>query len=472
MDSTINNQTVFINSQDTPENLVNDKPKNTKKPYGLTGIVNATNTTCYMNSAIQALSHNYPLTNYLFGKKSEILEILKKNAPKILKSNDDFKLQCCTTFVPLELRRKIHNPSYCSTMLSNEEANIVYNHTITAQLIKLLENMWAQNGTVIPTSFRKVFSEARDKFFFGYEQHDAEEAYSCILQKMQEELSEEKNVKFRTTKISVQEFLQFKNNITEKIQASNDANEKQGLLNIYIEKKKQMPMESLTIEAFREMKKYYGNSYSRVTEIFSGFLHSRMMCPDKSCGYTSNKFDPFLHLSLEMPNTIMPTGQSVLIDECIKDFCKEEALDEKNLWYCEGCKNNVRGMKSLRLWTCPPVLVIQLKRFKQYSSGRVVKDSRLVRYPIEHFDISPMVSPTQLDPSKCNKYRLQCIINHTGGREGGHYYTYCLDEDTNKWYEFNDMIVIPVKDDRKIVSSEAYLLFYIREDMITTGNVI
>ena len=169
--------TVFINSRDTPENLVSqnntqsDKSNSPIKPtkiYGLTGIINTGNT-CYMNSAIQAISHNYPLTNYLFHNKDKIYEILKMNARKILKDSRNFKIDNFTSIVPLELRKKIQDENYHQSMLTTEEETIVFNHTITVQLMRLLENMWARNCIVIPTSFRKIFSEARDKFFFGFE---------------------------------------------------------------------------------------------------------------------------------------------------------------------------------------------------------------------------------------------------------------------------------------------------------------
>lgn len=466
MENTNGSPTVFINSKDTPENLELDKTANhakTSKIYGLTGIINTGNT-CYMNSAIQALSHNYPLTNYLFHNKEKIYEILKKNARKILKDSRNFKIDSTSNIVSLVLRQKIQNENYHESMLTKEEEIIVFNHTITFQLIRLLENMWAKNCTVMPTSFRRNFSEARDKFFFGFEQHDAEEAYSCIVQKMQEELSEEKNVKFKTNKLQVQEFLQYKNDITIKINNTQDTEEKIGLLELYKQKKKEMPQESLIVEAFREMKKYYGTSYSRVTEIFSGFLHSSINCPDQACGYSSNKFDPFLHLSLPMPEKSQDGKMLAMleIDDCMKEYCKQEVLDEKNLWLCEGCNKKVKGNKKLDIWTAPPVLVIQLKRF---GMQRISKDSRFVRYPVEHFDISSLISPVQKDPSKCYQYRLQCIVNHRGNLHGGHYYTYCLDEDTNKWFEFNDDQVSEISRNQ-IVSSTAYLLFYIREDMI------
>lgn len=472
------------NIDTSSENTTNKK----KNPYGLTGLTNPTLTTCYMNSAIQALSHNYPLTSFFFEKKHEIHGILLKNARKIFKDSEEFKLSesdnnalklmesnaksddpfILTDYeLILGLKQKIQDANYCTSMLNIREQEIIYNHTITAQLIKLLETMWKKNSIIIPTSFRKVFSEARNKFFFGYEQHDAEEAYSCIIQKMQEELSEEKKIKFKSSN-SVHSLLQFKDNISKKIRSTNDIKEKEQFLEIYYKKKLEMPVESLRIEAYREMQKYYEKCYSRITEIFCGFLHSSIKCPHEKCGYVKNKFEPFLHLSLEIPHVANSNNyeRNISIDDCINYFCQDEALDEKNLWNCEKCNNKVCAIKNLRLWTIPPVLVIQFKRFKQSNTGVVSKDERLITYPVEHFDVSPIISPTQINECGCNKYRLQCVINHKGGKEGGHYYTYCLDEDSGNWYVFNDMIVTKINNLRQIVTRTAYLLFYIREDLI------
>lgn len=442
----------------TDLNIIN-KPKKTG-PYGLTGIMNTGNT-CYMNSAIQALSHNYPLTSYLFSEETAILKTLLKNAPKIFKTDKKFALNNANTIVPLDLRQKIHSDNYRPELLAEDEVAMIYNHTITYQLLKLLRFMWGNNTVVIPTSFKKIFCEARNKFFFGDEQHDAEEAYSCILQQMQEELAECRNIKFKTTE-TVQEFMQYRNMISDKVKQCTDPATVQYYKDQYNQKKKEMPNESLTVESFREMKKYYGDSYSQITHIFSGFLHSSIKCPDNLCGYVSNKFESFLHLTLEIPTKL--AGPVSIID-CLKDYCKEEALDDDNLWKCDGCKNNVRIIKNLSIWKSPPVLVIQLKRFKQNNFGRVVKDQRLVHYPLDNFDISCAISPSQVNTVGCTKYKLQCITNHSGIRDGGHYYTYCLESDTNQWYEFNDADVKKISTS-KIITSTAYLLFYIREDMI------
>ena len=460
--------TVFINTINTPANLVeaHEKLTNTvvKKSniiYGLTGLSNMMNT-CYMNSAIQAFSHLYLLRDYFFKNKNEIIKILKNNARIIFKDVDAFDLKKISS-VPMELRQKIQNETYSPSMLTQDEEIIVLNHTMTYHLIVLLENMWKKNCVIEPVSFRKVFSDARDKFFFGFEQHDSEEAYSCVLQKIQEELAEKKIVKFKTHKTSVEHFLAFKNDITSKIQSSPDKSMKEKLLNFYLQKKKEMPDESLIIEAFREMQTYYSHAYSRISEIFSGFLYSRMECPE--CNFFSNKFDPFLHIALPLPKKTS-MFQQLTIDDCMTEFCKQEVLDENNLWNCEMCKKGVKASKRFRLWTAPPVLVIQFKRFIYQGTTRI-KDSRMITYPMENFDISPMVASVQLEqPGKCFKYTLQCVVNHFGGLQGGHYYSYCRDEDSNRWFKFDDKVVTEIKRHTDIVTPTAYFLFYIREDML------
>ena len=453
------------------KSLSDDKgspPKN--KIYGLTGILNTGNT-CYMNSAIQAFSHIYPLTNYFFSEKDKIYQTLRKNARKILKDDHNFKIETNNN-IPSSLKQKIQNPEYKPEMLTNDELVVVYNNTITFQLIRLLEQMWSKNCVILPTSFRYIFGEARNKFFFGYEQHDAEEAYSCVLQKMQEELAEEQTVTFKSDILSVREFLKFKKDISQKMDQAASREEKCHLLNIYLQKKKANPTESLIVESYKEMQKYYGTNYCHITKIFSGFLYSSIMCPEAGCGYSSNKFEPFLHLVLPMPpmppmppmdaRRISPgMPEEITIEKCMEEYCKMEVLDEQNLWNCESCNKKVKAVKKLCLWTVPPILVIQLKRF---GAQRISKDPRMIKYPLEHLDISSMVYPSQVG-KKCHKYTLQCVINHSGGLNNGHYFTYCKDEDSKRWFEFNDSQIKELHLNA-IVSHTAYLLFYIREDML------
>ena len=161
------------------------------------------------------------------------------------------------------------------------------------------------------------------------------------------------------------------------------------------------------------------------------------------------------------------------IYDCMDEFCKEEKLDDKNMYHCESCNQRVRATKKIQLWSNPIVLVIQLKRFIRMM--RSTKDSRFVHFPITDLDISRMIADENKNDSKCYKYDLYSVINHVGSIDGGHYYSYCKDEDTDQWFKCNDEEVSAlsntVSNERNsIVTPSAYLLFYIRQDMLTKNT--
>lgn len=51
-------------------------------------------------------------------------------------------------------------------------------------------------------------------------------------------------------------------------------------------------------------------------------------------------------------------------------------------------------------------------------------------------------------------------MNHEGFLGGGHYYTCTKHRHSKGWYEFNDEIVTRVRREEKLVSADAYILFY------------
>jgi ubiquitin C-terminal hydrolase len=484
---------VTINAQDTSTKLIAgaervdaervdaervDGAENTDgepNPLGQSGIINVGNT-CYMNSAIQAISHTSFLRHYLLNEESKIILILLTNAKKII---SDINLFCPEECID-NLMKKVKDPSYHPQMLTVDEKLIVLNNTMTYQTIRLVKGLWKANCVVNPCSFRRIFTEVRNKFFYGDDQHDAEEAYSCVIQKMQEELGTKVNVSFKTHNPSLgnlisyhQELnglLKYREEIQQKINEADTREEKNKYLNLYLEKKRSMPVEGLMIDAFKEMKKYYETGYSRISELFTGFYHSVIECPDSNCKNASHKFNAYYQLQFEMPvsSMIRTAGQRYDITECMGKFCEVEILDSNNLWKCDKCKESVAAHKQLMLWTSPVVLVIHLKRF---GSDRIRKDTRKIEYPLINLDISSMISPANKDAkNKCYRYDLFSVINHVGGMQGGHYFSYCLDESSGRWYKYDDRSVGEIGPNQ-VVTSSAYLLFYLRRDMLKHQHI-
>lgn len=89
-----------------------------------------------------------------------------------------------------------------------------------------------------------------------------------------------------------------------------------------------------------------------------------------------------------------------LID-CLNEFEKPELLDEDNKWYCSKCEVHVQAKKQMQIYQVPPVLVINLKRFKagkskfsiqsSWSSGGNGKLQTLVDFPVKGLDLTEYI---------------------------------------------------------------------------------
>ena len=429
---------------------------------GLTGIWNKGNT-CYMNSAIQALGHNYLMTSYLFKDEVKVRATLRANAKKITKDVEVFKPEAVSP-IPLELREKLASDDFDPSTLTEEEAEYIYKVSMTGQLTQLLKFMWARNCSVIPTSFKAVFSEACNRFFAGYEQHDIGEAFFCIEAALQEELAVKSDVKIHTPFTpGLGTYVQNLRDIMRRKASLLDKGDHQAIDAELTALAKRMPDEALIISAYGEMRKYYSSSYSRITEIFTGFLAMSTRCPKPECGFSSHRFEPFTSISLPMP-TDLPAGTVLTLEHCLEEYSKNEVLDEHNMWTCDGCNEKVPAHKRATIWEPAPTMALQINRF---SMDRSSKDKRHVEYPTTGLDLAPYITPQNLNPNATYTYRLQCVANHVGSLTGGHYYSYCLDDDSLRWFKYDDHIVSELEL-KQIVTATAYILFYMREDLIVS----
>jgi hypothetical protein len=145
------------------------------------------------------------------------------------------------------------------------------------------------------------------------------------------------------------------------------------------------------------------------------------------------------------------------IYECFSKFSQKEYLEEDNQWFCSKCNKNSKAIKKIEIWKAPPLLIIQLKRFKNN-----IKINNFVEYPIINLDLKRFIKGK--DNLGNYKYDLYAIANHTGSMGFGHYKAYALNYLNKKWYKFDDSNVTELQEEA-LVNGEAYVLFYRRKDI-------
>ena len=120
----------------------------------------------------------------------------------------------------------------------------------------------------------------------------------------------------------------------------------------------------------------------------------------------------------------------------------------------------------MELFIPPPVLIIQLKRFRLYGT-QWRKMQTLVDFPIRNLDLTPFMSDAAfikrvmgVEPT----YNLQGIVCHYGTLGFGHYVAFLRNIFDKKWYRYDDTHKDEVSEDQ-IHKESAYLLFYVRKDI-------
>ncbi|CAF3746830.1 unnamed protein product [Rotaria socialis] len=147
------------------------------------------------------------------------------------------------------------------------------------------------------------------------------------------------------------------------------------------------------------------------------------------------------------------------LEECLQGFISLEELDD--LWFCQEktCEQSTTATKQLRFNSLPRVAIIQLKRFS-YSNGLRRKLDTFVDYPTDELDLSDLLSSSNKEKAI---YDLIAVSNHIGSISSGHYTAYARQEpNVDEWYEFDDAYVSKIHSTCKIVSKDAYLLFYVK----------
>ncbi|KAM7266818.1 hypothetical protein ACFE04_008984 [Oxalis oulophora] len=218
---------------------------------------------------------------------------------------------------------------------------------------------------------------------------------------------------------------------------------------------------------------------SLVHKIFGGRLRSRVKCAQ--CSNCSDKFDPFLDLSLEI-------YKADSLQKALLNFTANELLDGGEKHYqCERCKQKVKASKQLTVDKSPHVLTIHLKRFRSYDGQKI--DKKVVFGP--SLDMKPFVSSSDFIPfgliiaislamgyfayvagwllvgiahlqGEDLKYTLYGVLVHYGWSNHSGHYSCFVRTSTGMWYSLDDNQVGQVNE-RTVMNQKAYMLFYVRD---------
>ena len=90
---------------------------------------------------------------------------------------------------------------------------------------------------------------------------------------------------------------------------------------------------------------------------------------------------------------------------------------------------------------------------------RAIKDEQL----FDCFPNSVLKFPIALDDevSFTNKYCLFATINHSGGLDRGHYWTFIKDALSKQWFSCNDKVVLHVNE-KTLCNSSSHVLFHLK----------
>ncbi|NWI55153.1 UBP42 hydrolase, partial [Calyptomena viridis] len=190
-----------------------------------------------------------------------------------------------------------------------------------------------------------------------------------------------------------------------------------------------------------------------IYQIFGGYLRSRVKC--LNCKAVSDTYEPFLDVTLDIKAVTSVT-------RALEQFVKPEQLDGENSYKCSKCKKMVPASKRYTIHRSSNVLTISLKRFANFTGGKINKD---VKYP-EYLDLRAYMSQSIGEPLI---YALYAVLVHSGFNcNAGHYLCF-IKAGNGLWYRMNDASV-ELSDIKTVLNQQAYVLFYIRRYDLTLGD--
>lgn len=283
---------------------------------------------------------------------------------------------------------------------------------------ELRKLMWSENCTISPkkflTTIQKLSQIKNNGNFSGYMQNDIAEFFVFVLNCFHNSVS--RKVTLRIT--------------------GNPENE----------------IDKIAEKCYDLLYNIYLKEYSEILEIFYGINISiiRDLETDELINYIPESFSM---LSLSIPTNI----KNPSLYDCMDLYTECECLTGDNAITNEKTGKKINIKKSIQFFNFPNILIIEIKRY--YSTTK--KNKTLVSFPLHNLDLSKYIIGYVAQEYI---YELYGICNHTGGMDGGHYFSYIKNVDN--WYKMNDSSVSEISTD-KIITQNAYCLFYRKKETLS-----
>jgi ubiquitin C-terminal hydrolase len=202
------------------------------------------------------------------------------------------------------------------------------------------------------------------------------------------------------------------------------------------------------------LKEIYTKEYSEIMEYFYGIYVSEIISMDGSIKHT---IKPEHYFMLDLPIIGHHGNIFKTIYECLDHFISPEILEGENAWFNEKTKEKENVKKQITFWNFPKLAVFTFKRFSPDGSRKITD---YIDYPINDLQLTKYISGYS---ATSYIYELYGVCNHIGTPYGGHYTSFVKNY-KNEWIHYNDTNLELIHDMNRIVSPEAYCLFYRRKE--------
>ncbi len=192
---------------------------------------------------------------------------------------------------------------------------------------------------------------------------------------------------------------------------------------------------------------FYPDKYSVVDEFFGGHYMNLVSCC--VCGYQSPSIQSIVGLQVPIESHV--NLESAL--DCY--FAGEKLID----YSCPICNKKTTAMRKTYLVSLPEYIPLVLGRFtKDWNRNIYLKDNSFIGYE-EVTDFGKYFLTSSKKPKLYMPYEVIAVLNHLGGLETGHYYSFA--KHNQKWWAIDDTRVHRMN--RMPTRRSAYVLMFRRK---------